>query len=164
MAPDDVVRPPEISLPVHEELAAAAAEINGASDDLGKPIEAIEAYLASLNIGIPAWIKVKGWEDDFGDYWKRELGYEEFSNEWRLAIRETSGNDSNPDRDSVRTWAFNQSPRKARISAVEKIPELLKELAREAHRTARRIREKSAETAALAATLKAPTPPTKARK
>ena len=164
MAQENATPPPEIPLPTHEELAAAAAEINTASDELGKPIEAIEAYLATLNIGIPAWIKVKGWEDDYGYYWKRELGYEEISDEWHLAIRETSGNEANPEGESARTWAFNRSPRKARISAVDKIPELLRELAKEAQKTARRIREKSVETAALAATFSAPAAPKKAGK
>lgn len=139
------------------ELPAAAADLNAASNELAAPIKKVEDYLEALNIGVSIWVKVKGWEDEeHGTFWKRELGYDWFSTGWRIAIRELQGNEHAPEYTHEDKWTFNQSPRKARISAVEKLPELLNELTKEAKRTARRLREKTAEANAFASTLKLP--------
>jgi hypothetical protein len=162
MPPDD--DPPEPLSPSPEEVAAAAADLNAASNDLGATIIAIEAFLESRNIGVPAWVRVKGWENEGGEYWKRELGYDWVGGSWHLAIRESHGHENYPDQVDGFTLAFNSSPRKARISAVDKLPELLKELIKEAGRTARRLREKAVEANAFAATLNISTTPKKVRK
>lgn len=157
--------PPDDPLsPTPEEITAAATDLNAASNDLGATISAIETFLETRNIGVPAWVRVKGWQDEDGAYWKRELGYDRFGGSWHLAIRESRGHDNFPDDERVDTWSFNNSPRKARISAVDKLPELLKELVKEADRTARRLREKSVEVKAFAATLNISTTPKKGRK
>ena len=150
--------------PTQEEIAAAAKDLNSAVEELGEAVTVIENFLDRRNIGVPAWVKVKGWEDDGGQYWKRELGYDSFSDSWHIGIRETSGHEAYPEHERVNTWPFHASPRKARISAVDKIPELLTELVKEAERTARRLREKTAEVQAFAATLKITVPSKKAAK
>lgn len=93
----------------------------------------------------------------------REVGYDRFGSEWGLGIRERSGHDAYPDSENSHTWRFNSAPRKARISSVDKLPELLDALIKEATRTARRLREKTSEVAAFAATLNI-APPKKAKK
>lgn len=139
------------------DLPAAAADLNAASNELAAPIKKVENYLEALNVGVSIWVKVKGWEDgQHGAFWKRELGYDRFSSGWRIGIRESRGNEHAPEDTEEDTWTFNQSPRKARISAVEKLPELLNELTKEAKRTARRLREKTTEANAFASTLKLP--------
>jgi hypothetical protein len=146
--------PDSLSATTKEELAAVSAELNTASNELGKPIETVERYLEILNLGVPAWVKVKGWESHHGEFWSRELGYDQIGNSWHVAIRETHGHEAYPDQESSRTWSFNTSPRKARISAIDKLPELLDELVKVARRTARRLQEKTAEATAFAESLK----------
>ena len=161
---DDDTPPPEILSPTREEIAAAASDLNAASDELGATISAIEAYLESRNIGVPAWVRVKGWAEEHGDYWSRDLGYYWFAREWHIAIREITGNEARPEGQTIDIWSFNNAPRKARISAVDKIPELLRELVKEAERTARRLREKTVEVNAFAATLNISPTPRKVKK
>jgi hypothetical protein len=160
----EATSPPEVLSPTPEEIAASATDLNGASGELTASIEAIESYLEAQNIGVPAWVRVKGWSDVRGEFWRRELGYDTFGHEWRIAIRETSGNEQHPGEETLYLWSFNSSPRKARISAADKIPELLRELVKEAARTARRLREKAAEVNAFAATLKLPPTPQKGKR
>jgi hypothetical protein len=164
MPHDDEPLPDEPLSPTPEEIAAAAADLNEASNGLGATITAIETYLESKNIGVPAWVRVKGWENPDGPYWSRELGYDRVGGAWHIAIRERSGDERWPEDDDPVTWSFNSSPRKARISAVDKLPELLKELVKEAERTARRLREKTVEVNAFAATLSISTTAKKTKK
>src|ERR1051325_9924900 len=151
--PDPAVPPPVIAA-FHEELSAASAELAEAAQELNVPIEEIEKYLASLKIHVAAWVKVKGWEDQYENFWKRELGYDFTGDAWHIAIRETSGNSNNPEHESSGTWAFSKSPKKSRISAVDKLPELMQEIAKEAQKTARRLKEKAAEATGFTSSLK----------
>ena len=150
----DATPQPEIPLPTREEIDAAADDVRAASDELGITIDAIEGHLERRQIEVPAWVKVKGWEDPDGEYWKRELGYDRVRNSWHIAIREVHGHTEWPENTTTYVWSFNSAPRKSRISASDKLPELLRELIKEAERTARRLREKTVEVNAFAATLK----------
>jgi len=152
--PENVPASPESVLPSREEIAAAGQDLAAAADGLSASISAIEDYLETQNFAIPVWVKVKGWSDDDYSYWLRELGYDLLNGSWHLLIREKSGNEQWPDRENVITWSFKNSPRKARISASDKIPDLLKELIKESARTARRLREKTVEVDAFVSTLK----------
>jgi hypothetical protein len=153
----------ESPLPTREAISEAASDVQAASTELGEIITKLEEFLEAKNIGVPAWVKVKAWSNERGEYWMREIGYDRFNSEWGLGIRERSGHDAYPDSESSHTWRFNSAPRKARISSVDKLPELLDALIKEATRTARRLREKTAEAAAFAATLNI-APPKKAKK
>jgi hypothetical protein len=137
--------------------------VRSASDELAQTINAFEEYLGNKSIEVSAWVRVKGWEDARGEFWSREVGYDRFGNFWHIAIRETHGHESLPEDTSTYTWKFNSSPRKSRISASDKLPELLRELIKEAARTARRLREKTAEVNAFAATLNIKAPTKKAK-
>lgn len=145
--------PPAVISAFHEELSAASSEIAAASQELNVPVTAVENYLSSLNIHVPAWVKVKGWSTDQGGFWLRELGYDYVDGGWHIAIRESDGDEDDPERQTVRTWSFNRSPRKSRISAIDKLPELIQDVAKEAVKTARRLREKAAEANAFTASL-----------
>ena len=148
-----------------DDIAGAAADINAASAEMGQAIKAIEEFLELKNIGVPAWTKVKGWEEpETGAFFRRELGYDRVAEAWHIAIRETSGNEACPEQSDVSVWSFNSAPRKSRISAVDKLPDLLKELVKESERVARRIREKTVEVNAFAASLNIATTPKKAKK
>jgi len=150
--PDPAVLPPVISA-FHEDLSAASAELASATSELNLPMEAVEQYLETLNIHIAAWVKVKGWDDQYDNFWVRELGYDYVGDGWHIAIKEMSGNSNNPEDTVSRIWAFSKSPKKSRISAVDKLPELMQEIAKEAQKTARRLKEKAAEANAFASSL-----------
>ena len=161
MTQTDATPPPDF--PTREEIAAASADVRSASDELAQTIRAMEEFLDGKSIEVAAWVRVKGWEDEHSNFWKREVGYDRFGHSWHIAIRETQGNDNYPDETSTYTWKFNSSPRKSRISASDKIPELLRELIKEAERTARRLREKTLEVNAFAATLNIKVPTKKSK-
>ena len=156
MTPDDesTATPPPLISQFQEALTVAAAEIAGASRELEAPIEEVERYLASLKIHVPAWVEVKCWETQH-EFWRRELGYDYVDQGWHIAVRETEGNHHDPEDTLARTWPFNKTPRKSRISAIDKLPELMQDIIKEAQKTARRLREKAAEANAFAAPLKA---------
>lgn len=139
-----------------EEIVTAAEDLNAASDELQRSINAIEAFLAKRNFGVPAWVVVKSWHDQEDRYWSRELGYDRFGHSWHLGIRETSGIADQFEYESKMLWTFHEAPRKARIAASDKIPELLHELVKESARTARKLRDKAKDVHAFAATLAPP--------
>jgi len=161
--PFDDTAPPESLSPTPEELSTAGEDLAAAASELGVTITAIEQFLSSRNITVPAWVRVKGWEHE-SEYWFRDVGYDMVAGSWHLAIRERKGDERWPEDESVWIWSFNNSPRKARISAVDKLPELLKALIKEAERTARRLRDKTVEINAFAATLNIVPPAKKAKK
>lgn len=142
--------------PLHSisELGAAAQDLAAASTELTNAIVVIEEHLAKLALGVPAWVETKGWTDEYGGFWKRELGYDLIDGDWHVGIKETSGHEGAPEHDNTRTWKFDSAPRKSRISVVDSIPSLLTALVKESATTARKMRAKSAEVGALAAMLK----------
>ena len=78
-----------------EKLAASAAELNTVSDEVAKPISAIEATLQKLNLGVSAWVDFAGEGIDprTGAFWDCSLGYAKVSGQWGIAIRTRSGNE-----------------------------------------------------------------------
>lgn len=152
MAQQQSTDPPQSTT---DEFPEALAELNSAAREIEKAVAQIESFLDTKNPAVSAWVKIKGWEDPGGDYSRTELGYDLFGHQWRIGIREIHGHENYPDETRVKTWAFNESPRKLRVSAVDKLPNLVEELTKEARRTARRLREKTAEVQAFAESLKA---------
>lgn len=145
------IHPPE-SRP--DDLPEALSDLNAAAQEIEKAVAQVEQYLEIRNLGVPAWVKIKGW-DNAGEYSLTELGYDLFGYEWCIAIREVHGHENYPEETTTKKWRFAQSPRKLRISAVDKLPELIDEITKEARRTARRLREKTVEVKAFAESLKA---------
>lgn len=128
-----------------EKLTAAAAELNTASDELAKPISAIETVLQGLNPGVPAWTVFRSYlNGDFGEHGETRycLGYAKVSRKWGLAISRTVVDlDGMPLTDEE--WHFNDAPRRYRVQALEKLPELLEDMAKTAGKTATELREKT---------------------
>lgn len=128
-------------------LSKTAATLNTASDELGKAIDALNAALQRLNLGVSAWVTItKG--DDFGDgnWWSRDIGYAKIRNQWGIALRECSGNYNFPPGDTTEEWLFNEGPRWLRSEAVAKIPDLIEALIKQAEHTTNKI-NKSIKTA-----------------
>lgn len=148
-----------------QKLAASAAELNVASDELARPISAIEAVLQSLNPGVPAWAEFRSGSYDQGPHEFCEtwhIGYAKVSQRWGLAIRYSE--DVDGDLLNREEWYFNDAPRAYRLDALKGLPELIEEMAEATGRTAVKVREGVALTKQVAETIGRMAPSKLARK
>jgi hypothetical protein len=124
------------------QLKAISEQLNAVSGELGKTITLLDEKLQRLNLGVPAWVKVRGGDSDSGEnYWLLELGYAKVARNWGIAIRERSGSYLDAS-ESGETWLFPNAPRVHRVAAVDKLPDLLAKLTLDATETAQQLREK----------------------
>lgn len=137
----------------YQQLSAAATELNTLSDELSKFVQALDAALKKLNLGIASWIRLEGREDGSGNYSKRDLGYAKVGNRWGIALRAIHGNHNAPDESKVEEWLFNDAPRALRIEAIEKLPDLFEHLSKEADTAAKQIKGKTERAKQLASAL-----------
>ena len=113
-------------------------------------VSALDQALKGLGLGISGWVRVSGGDDPQNGYhWSRDIGYAKIVNKWGIALRETSGDYSQPE-DETETWLFADAPRWLRIESVGKIPDLLEHLVKQADSTTQRLKKKTVETKALA--------------
>ena len=146
-----------------EKLVASAAELNAVSDEIAKPISAIEATLQKLNLGVSAWTQFELIRDDYDLYHEtRYIGYTKVSQRWGLAIRRTMGIDGEPE--GSEEWHFNDAPRAYRLEALEKLPELLEKLAETSGKTAAKLRKGITLTKQVAETISQMAPSKPARR
>src|ERR1700686_1961932 len=103
-------------------LSTVASALNLVSDELGKSVSEMDAALKKLNLGIPVWVLIQGWQDQTS-FWSDHLGYQKISGKWGIALRVVSGFHGHEDDADVETWLFNDAPRPLRLKAIEKIPE-----------------------------------------
>lgn len=149
-----------------EKLTAAAAELNTVSDELAKPISAIETVLQGLNPGVPAWITFRSHTNgEFGEQGETRycLGYAKVSRKWGLVILYMV---VDPDGLPITNeeWHFNDAPRRYRVQALEKLPELFEKLAEAAGKTAADLRERTTLTKQVAETINQMVPSRPARR
>lgn len=128
---------------LYRQLSKAAASLNAASDELGKAIGVLEAALARLNLGVSAWVRLSGGENN-SYWWSRDVGYAKVGQKWGIALRKREGDYQYPDQDSEETWLFNDGPRWMRAGASAKIPDLLEALLEETDSTTKKIKDRSA--------------------
>ena len=135
----------------YKELSAAASELNTASDELGRSISVLDAALKKLNLGIPTWVNIQEWHDQSGEYYTIDkLGYAKVGGKWGIALRTADGSYNYPDDEKSEEWLFNEAPRSLRISAIDKIPDLLERLIKEAQAMIKKVRDKGARARELA--------------
>ena len=138
----------------YSQLSTAAKDLNAVSDELGKCISQIDSALKKLNLGITVWVSIrgdKGARDSFdSEFWSEDIGYAKVSGSWGVSLRKLEGDYSRPDQERVEEWLFNDGPRVLRLSAIEKIPELLEKMSNEAVQTTQNIRAKLSEAQAVA--------------
>src|SRR6478672_4090038 len=113
----------------YRQLSLAASHLNLVSDELGKSIAVLDAALKKLNLGIATWSRLDRWEDAFGNYSSRYLGYAKVNNSWGIALRAL------------------------RIEAVEKLPDLFENLIKEADVAIRKVKAQTLSARQLAAAL-----------
>ena len=85
---------------IYKQLSHAAVDLNGASDELGKPIQVWEAALKKLNLGVSAWVELSSGGDDRERWWDRGVGYTKLKDRWGIALRTREGSHQSPDDDS----------------------------------------------------------------
>ena len=137
----------------YRQLSEAAGRLNAASDELGKPIQAWEASLRKLNLGVGAWVELAAGGED-PRWWDRGLGYTKFKDRWCIALREREGDLRADEILKEEIWPFNEAPRWMRIEAIGKLPDLLKALLDRAEDTTKRITAQIARAEELAGAIK----------
>jgi hypothetical protein len=137
----------------YRQLSLAASHLNLVSDELGKSIAVLDAALRKLNLGIATWSRLDRWEDAFGNYSSRYLGYAKVNNRWGIALRTVTGNNNTPEDAAVEEWLFNDAPRALRIEAVEKLPDLFENLIKEADVAIRKVKAQTLSARQLAQSL-----------
>ena len=133
-------------------LAATAANLNEASKALSEVIDRIDAALQRLNLGVTAWVKVRGGDNaDKGGshFWCERLGYSRIGRKWGLTLRKMKGDELEYGLEEDEEWPFNEAPRFLRIRAITKIPDLIKELDLEAKKVTEQVSASINKTAPL---------------
>ena len=127
----------------YKQLASASHSLNCASDGLKEAISVLDAALERLNLGIAAWVKLSGDEDEDGAWWSRDIGYTRIGDSWCIALRTQSGDYRWPERDSEQEWPFAQAPRWMRIEAVAKLPDLFEALLKQTEDATRKLEKRT---------------------
>ena len=134
------------------QLSAVASDLNSVSDQLGKSIAEIDDALKKLNLGVSVWVTIEGTEDP-PYYWTDDLGYSKIDGKWGIALRAVKGNYAE-DEERAEAWLFNDAPRPLRLSAVSKLPNLLRKLSEEAAETTKKIKSSLKEAQQVVVALK----------
>lgn len=146
------------------QLYCVAADLNAVSDELGRSVAHIDDALKKLNLGITVWVKISGWSGGRFDeeaFFTEDIGYARVGNKWGISLRKVEGNHRDPDDADVESWLFNDAPRALRLSAIDKIPELLEKLSSEAAKATAMIQKKLADAQAVAAAVNGESPQSK---
>jgi hypothetical protein len=148
---DDTSTPEKVAASF-QRLTAAAADLNAVSDNLGKPISALDTVLKGLHLGLETWVVFSqtGFETGFEDSY---IGYAKINSKWGVALKVVSGDHNSPEYASVNQWLFNDAPRLLRLEAIDKLPELIEGLIDTAHSTAQKLSAKIAHTQQIVETI-----------
>jgi hypothetical protein len=138
-----------------KDLAASAAQLNAASDELAKAISPIDVALRKMNVGIEVWYSYSSFEDEDGDYWTRLIGYAKVGGKWGLALSVVSGNSNEPDDELDEEWLFNDAPREMRIEALDYIQVFLDTLVARVTTAAADLKKKTEQARKLATMISA---------
>jgi hypothetical protein len=143
--------PPERAIDAYKRLAASAEALSTKSDEYARVVALVDHVLRNLNLGITAWERINGSDDDgYGNYWSEDVGYAKVDRKWGIAIRTRSGSHSDVEDRESEMWLFNDAPRPLRIDAIDKIPDLMEKLIKAAEKTTKKIDEKMADATKLA--------------
>ena len=134
-----------------EKLATCAPELNAVSDELAKPIHAINKALQTLNLGVAAWVTFDEQYCEGELLCVHSIGYAKVAGRWGIAIR-YEGTDSGGEPET-HDWPFGDAPRSLRLQALDHLPALLDELANTASKTAATLKNRIAMTEQVATTI-----------
>jgi len=137
----------------YKQLAESASALEAESRKFARPIEQINTVLRKLGLNLITWHKVTGGEDDYDNFWSRDVGYTKVNGLWSLAIRAASGNHNRPDDVDSSVWDFTEAPPSYRIEALPFLPGLLEDLTSNTEKTTAKLRQTTNEAQELAAAL-----------
>jgi len=113
----------------YRQLPVVATSLNTESDKLNASATRLESLLKKHPIGVSSWVSFdQSGSVDGNGYSSDDVGFAKINGKWGLAIRTVSGDVRNPDGEECQLWAFSESPRRLRVRAVSKFPELLEKL------------------------------------
>lgn len=137
-----------------DQLRVLSARLNEASDALSQQIIQLEAILNGLRLGLAAWVEVRRYTEEAESghllTYVEHLGYTKQSGKWGLFL--SQGYEEFDEQDSV--VPLKDAPRLDRMTAVDKIPDLVTKLETEAVAMAAATTEKATQLAGLVADLK----------
>jgi hypothetical protein len=136
----------------YNQLAACSTSLSAAADELCENIAPLNSALKKINLGVSAWHKIAGNEDENGYYWRRDIGYVQVGRQWGIALRKAEGGDGEHEEE---VWLFGEAPRWMQIESVGKIPDLFDELIKRTESTIRMLKAKAIEAKNLAAAISA---------
>jgi hypothetical protein len=151
--PEEKILPKDRIASSFKTLATVSLEINEAAKGLGKSVGSLEGALKTLDLGVPAWHRIAGYEDHDGLYWTRDIGYTMVGQSWRIALRKTSGHHG-ADVHDEEVWPFNDAPRWMCVESVGKLPDLFDELIKRTVETTAKIKARTVEAEELAAAVR----------
>jgi hypothetical protein len=137
-----------------KQLSSASQTLSEASNKLTEQIKEIENSLASFNLGVVAWVKLRRTpeevEGDDGTKYCFEridsLGYTKKNGKWGLCV--SSVIDEFPD--DFEWWLLRDAPRGLRIVAVDGIPKLLEEMVNKAKQLTTEVQSKTDQAKSIA--------------
>jgi hypothetical protein len=130
-----------------KKLAASSNHLKLATSELGKTISTLDVALNSLNVGVSAWHKIAGSDDD--SFWSREIGYTQVGKRWGIALKRASGcHHENAYEEEV--WLFADAPPWMAIESAGKIPDVFDELHHRYQQTIAKIQARTGEAEAFA--------------
>ncbi len=126
---DDLVRRLQDS---YRQLPVVTTSLNRESDRLNASASRIESLLKKHPLGVSSWVSFsESNSPDGARYSSEDVGFAKLSGKWCLAIRTVSGDLRDPDGEECTEWPFGESPRRLRVRAVKRFPELLEKLVKD---------------------------------
>lgn len=121
-------------------LQSLSESLNKESDNLNESIRAFEAKLASLRLGVNAWVLPPletAVDEEHGVVSTTSLGYSKATGNWCLTL--AYGNDFDPE--STQFTALSQAARDIRMKAVRQLPKLLEAIESAAAEAVKEVEE-----------------------
>lgn len=121
-------------------LQSLSESLNKESDSLNESIKAFEAKLASLRLGVTAWVnpplEKQVIDEKHGVEFSTSLGYSKATGNWCLTI--AYQNDFEEEGNYI---PLSQAPRDIRMKAVRQLPKLLKAIESAAAEAVKEVEE-----------------------
>jgi hypothetical protein len=128
----NVPSPAERIVQSFKQLTVSSVNLNSAADELCVNIAPLNAALRTINLGVSAWHKITGTEDENGWFWRRDIGYAQVGRTWGIALRRIEGNHGEGEHEE-QIWLFHDAPKWMQIESVGRIPDLFDELIARKH-------------------------------
>ena len=101
---------------------------SAAQRNLPETVEELSDALDPLSLRVAAWATIASSRDhENSNYWSRSVGYAWVDGDWRIALKQESGNDGADVHDET-VWSFGKAPRWMIIESVAKLPDLFETL------------------------------------